>query len=82
MALRYTHLFGPVESIAGVFCRVGCIFRTVGGHQTFYFRFVRTLQWLLFKMTLFSVNCIPMVVKYSSLKRTLQGDSTGTNSKK
>ena len=34
-------------------CRVGCIFRTVWGHPTLYFRFVRTLQWLLFKMILF-----------------------------
>ena len=45
-------VFWPVESIAGVFGRVGCIFRTVWGHQTSYFRFVRTLEWLLFKMIL------------------------------
>ena len=45
-------VLGPVESIAGVFCRVGCIFRTVWGHSTIYFRFVRTPQWLLFKMIL------------------------------
>ena len=72
-------VFGPVESIAGVFCRVGCIFRTVWGHPTFYFRFSARYNG---SYSLFSVNCIPMVVKYSSLKRALQGDSTGTNSKK
>ena len=42
ISMREMHayrVFGPVESIAGVFCRVGCIFRTVWGHPTFYFRF-------------------------------------------
>ena len=34
------------------------------------------------KLSLFSANCTPVVVKYSSIKRAFQGDSVGTIAKK